>query len=243
MTRMIDDHKNSVLQFSGGKDSLACLWLLQPDWERLTVLWVNTGAALPEVHTLMAKVRDLVPNFRELRTDQAAQIQGGGFPVDVLPVRSDANVQYLTQQVRPRLQRFIDCCYANLMAPLYAETKRLSATLVIRGQKITDKHKSPIRSGHVEDGITYWFPLEDWTDADVTAYLADKPIGIPESYQYFNSSSDCWNCTAYLEDNVGKMRYLRERHPRMHKEVMRRLRIINTEVKRDHAYLGKAMAA
>ncbi len=240
---MIANHQNAVLQFSGGKDSLACLWLLRTHWQRLTVLWVNSGSALPEVHTLMDKVRGLVPNFRELKTNQAAQIDVRGFPVDVLPVRADAKVQYLAQQERPKLQSFMDCCYSNLMAPLYAETKRLGATLVIRGQKLADKHRSPIRSGHVEDGIAYWFPLEDWTDEDVNTYLADKPIGVPESYEYFNSSSDCWNCTAYLEDNVGKMRYLRERHPRMHKEVMRRLRIINAEVKRDHAHLGKAMAA
>jgi len=33
-----------VLQLSGGKDSLACLYLLKPKWDDLIVAWVNTGA-------------------------------------------------------------------------------------------------------------------------------------------------------------------------------------------------------
>jgi 3'-phosphoadenosine 5'-phosphosulfate sulfotransferase (PAPS reductase)/FAD synthetase len=60
----IERHKpgKAVLQFSGGKDSLACLLLLRPWWDRLTVMWVNTGAAFPETLELMEAVRSRVAN-------------------------------------------------------------------------------------------------------------------------------------------------------------------------------------
>jgi len=37
----------TVLQFSGGKDSLACLYLLKPRWHEIMVLWLSTPAVLP----------------------------------------------------------------------------------------------------------------------------------------------------------------------------------------------------
>lgn len=45
MKHIIDRHERVVLFFSGGKDSLTCLLLLRPYWDRLTVCWINTGAA------------------------------------------------------------------------------------------------------------------------------------------------------------------------------------------------------
>jgi 3'-phosphoadenosine 5'-phosphosulfate sulfotransferase (PAPS reductase)/FAD synthetase len=85
-------HENTVLQFSGGKDSLACLFLLREQWDEMTVLWVNAGAAFPETVGLMEKIRALVPHFLEVRTNQPAQVAELGYPVDVLPLRN-ANKQ------------------------------------------------------------------------------------------------------------------------------------------------------
>jgi 3'-phosphoadenosine 5'-phosphosulfate sulfotransferase (PAPS reductase)/FAD synthetase len=92
---IIGRHAKPILQFSGGADSLACLWLLREHWPRLTVVWVNTGDCFPETSELMRKVRELVPHFHEVRSDQPAQIRRWGYPVDVLPIRSHAQMQVL----------------------------------------------------------------------------------------------------------------------------------------------------
>jgi phosphoadenosine phosphosulfate reductase len=115
--------------------------------------------------------------------------------------------------------------------------------LVIRGQKNADVLKGPLRSGHVdEDGVEYWFPLEDWTDADVRRFIADQAeIALPDYYRYTNSSLDCWSCTAYLPENIGKRRYMAKHHPIWHDEVTKRLQGIAGEIAREAETICKAL--
>ncbi|WP_249207126.1 hypothetical protein [Burkholderia cenocepacia] len=42
-------------------------------------------------------------------------------------------------------------------------------------------------------------------------------------------SLDCLHCTAYLDENGGKLRYLRDFHPKVAVEYERRLRLIHGE--------------
>jgi hypothetical protein len=76
-------HEKVVLEFSGGKDALACLFLLQEYWGKFDLLWCNTGDAFPET-------RELVYSFGlpvlEVRSDQPGNIARRGPPSDVLPV-------------------------------------------------------------------------------------------------------------------------------------------------------------
>jgi 3'-phosphoadenosine 5'-phosphosulfate sulfotransferase (PAPS reductase)/FAD synthetase len=233
-------HEKTVLQFSGGKDSLACLFLLKSMWDEMTVLWVNAGASFPETVELMEKVKALVPHFMEVRTNQPAQVMELGYPVDVLPLRNDVQIQRAAQIKRLRLQGFFQCCWINILQPMDEATKRLGATTVIRGQKLADGHKSPVRSGDVIDGITYLFPIESWSDADVFEYLKSTEIGIPEHYRHANTSLDCWSCTAYLGDNVGKVRYMKERHPEWYANVIGRLEQIESQINGDLQFISQA---
>ncbi len=201
-----------VLEFSGGKDSLACLYLLRYEWPRLTVLWVNTGAAYPETIEQMRKVREMVPHFLEVKSDQPSQIEANGLPADVVPIRSTV----LGQRIHgpsTLMQSFLGCCHDNLWKPAQDAIKALGATVVIRGQRNTDSRKSPIRSGHIEDGVKYLFPIQDWTEKQVRDYLTSQGVELPPHYAYFNSSLDCWNCTAYMDHNVGRAKHMREKHP------------------------------
>ena len=61
MQDIIERHDLIALQLSGGRDSIACLYLLKPYWDRLTVYWLDTGAAFPETVSLMQQVRDKPP--------------------------------------------------------------------------------------------------------------------------------------------------------------------------------------
>lgn len=239
MQAVFDRHSVACLQFSGGKDSLACLWLIRPWWNKTVVLWANTGAAFPETVELMEKVRALVPCFHEVKTDQAEQVKRNGYPVDLLPI---LHHRHFPQHREPKLQGFMECCWENIMNPANTEAQRLGATLLIRGQKSADKLKGPLKSGDYAGGFELLHPIEGWTDAEVMKYLEETPLKAPEHYAYVNTSLDCWSCTSFLSENVGKMKYMREKHPEKHAEVTRRLKEIQATM-RGADFVEEALAA
>lgn len=237
MNTLFDRHQRIVLQFSGGKDSLATLAWCRPYWDRLIVLWLNTGAALPETIQQMAAIRTLVPHFREVRSNQPAQLERHGYPADLLP-SSHTELGCLADGVRhPLLQPYFQCCHDNLWLPLHQATFDLGATLIIRGQRQEETKKAPLRSGDVIDGIEYFFPLEDWSGAQVRAYLAQQEIALPPHYAAFDSSLDCWSCTAYLGENIGKLGYLEQAHPALGAELRRRITLIRDAARHEQRQL------
>ena len=235
------ENEVTALQFSGGKDSLACLFLMQPYWERLTVYWTNTGASFPETVRLMDEVRALMPHFVEIRTNQKANIEEHGWPVDVLPIRNLPVINQMYNGERTKLQSFFNCCVANVMAPMHQRMIDDQVTVIIRGQRLQESHKSTLRSGDSQDGFKLLFPIEDWSSEQVRAFLVDKPIKLPANYADMDTSLDCWDCTAYLEENVGKRRYMKREHPTMYEAVSGRLAVIAEQTDRDMRYLRAAM--
>lgn len=223
-------HSKRVLQFSGGKDSVACLLLMEPQLDDITVMWVNAGAAFPETIEQMEKVRAMCPHFMEIKSDQPAQIEERGYPVDLLPVVNHPRIQQLTSLSLPKLQTFFDCCWANIMGPMYEATKAIGATEIIRGQKRVDGMKAPISNGDVIDGVRYTFPIEDWTDDDVYEFVRNSDLMLPHYRDGANTSLDCWSCTAYRHHNQWKLPYLQKHHPTWAREVERRNIIIKQQV-------------
>ena len=238
----ISDKDVVALQFSGGKDSLACLFLMQPHWDNLTVYWVNTGAALPETVDLMEQVRALVPRFVEIRSDQPSDLVANGWPVDILPIRNSSLMKGLSEKPTLKLQSFLDCCIRNIMRPLHDRMIADGVTMIIRGQRNQETDKSSLRSGDIMDGFKFLFPIENWTGEQVRAYLADKPIKLPASYEDADTSLDCWNCTAWLEDHIGKQRYLKRVHPEAYTLVREMLTLIEVEIESKRPYLREAIA-
>jgi phosphoadenosine phosphosulfate reductase len=121
--------------------------------------------------------------------------------------------------------------------------KALGATVIVRGQKRIDARKSNIESGTVIDGVRYEFPLEDWTDQDVLDYLATRGIALPANYAHMETGLDCWNCTAYLDENVGKFDYMRRHHPEKHAIVQGVLSDLQQTLHRDLAPLREIKAS
>lgn len=231
-----------ALQFSGGKDSLACLFLLRPQWDKVTVYWLNTGAAFPETIALMDQVKKLVPNFVEIKTNQSENIKVDGWPVDVFPIRNSVDAGLFYDSARVRLQPFINCCLKNLMLPLQQRMIDDGITTIIRGQRSEEVHKGVLRDGDVENGITYLFPIQDWNGAQVREFIAKQETTLPEHYTYMDTSLDCWNCTAYLEENIGKRRYMAEKHPEKYAVVTNMLKTIFQETEKDLSFLREAIA-
>jgi 3'-phosphoadenosine 5'-phosphosulfate sulfotransferase (PAPS reductase)/FAD synthetase len=221
-----------VLQFSGGKDSLACLLLLKEQLNDIIVLWCDSGDSFPETKLQMRKVAELCPNFVAAHGNQPLQVADSGYPTDVLPIRNHVQIQYLAQQNRIKLQGFAECCNSNIWQPMHDATLALGATTIIRGQKLVDAHKSPIKNGDVVDGITYSFPLENWTDAQVLEFVKDSEL-LPATYAEGGTSLDCMTCTAYLAENNWKRHYLARVHPTVSEDVENRIDIIKHEVGKD----------
>lgn len=209
----------TILQFSGGKDSLACLYLLEPRWAQIEVVWVNTGAAFPETLEQMERIRKLVPHFHEIQSNQ--NIEDQGYPVDVVPLLSTMAGTAFEGYSGPVFQSRYSCCAAALWNPMVQTMQALKPDVIIRGQKRTDRNRVPIAHGEVVHGVEYQFPLDTWTDADVYAYLKERGIPLPRNYERMATGLDCWNCTAYLGENAGKLDYLHEFHPAKYLHVHR----------------------
>lgn len=229
----------TVLQFSGGKDSLACLYLLKARWDDIIVCWVNTGAAFPETVAFMEEIRTLVPHFHEVRSSQ--NIERDGYPADIVPVSRSTFGQMLEPSGAQRFQSRYVCCGHALWTPLALAMKELKATTVIRGQKRADRLKAPYESGTVQDNIEYLFPLQEWSDTDVFAYLHERQVVLPRNYAQTKSGLDCWNCTAYLSEETGRLDYLQAFHPEKYGHVRSKLIELQTAVNEVTAPMRSAL--
>lgn len=224
----IERHDRIGLQLSGGKDSLTCLYLLRPFWDRITVYWLNTGAAFPETVDVMDIVRAEVPRFIEIDGKQPQIIQQFGIPSDIVPVSHTHDGLAVSGKQGPLIQDRYSCCIRVIMWPMAQRMIEDGITLVIRGQRADDVLKAPIRSGHIENGIEYLFPIEDWTADDVLGYLRAERLPLPRFYSMLKSAPDCMTCSGWWEEGAAK--YLKAHHPDAHREVQARLDIINEAV-------------
>lgn len=199
-----------ALQFSGGKDSLACLYLLRENLHNLPVYWLNTGDGFDETLAVVQQVRSWVPHFIEVKSDVKSWKKAYGTPSDITPANGHIlGVAYgLGEQ---KVSGRFDCCYHNLMVPMHDRMQADGVDAVIRGTKRSDTGKLPA------EGPTGFYdvllPLRDWTHEQVFSYL--KSVGAPENelYEHFHGASapECLGCTAWWGE--GKSAYMAKRHP------------------------------
>ena len=240
MDAFINRHSKIALQVSGGRDSIACLYLLKPYWDRCTVYWLDTGAAFPETVSLMEKIAAMVPNFAVIHGRQPQVIEQFGFPTDVLPV-SATPMGISGSGKGVAMQDRYSCCARSIMLPMHQRMLDDGITLIIRGQKNADNLKSIVRSGETHDGIEYLFPIEDWDAKKVMAYLSAEDAPIPRFYEMLNTMPDCMDCSAYWEEGVAK--YLRRYHHPQYLENQKRLDTISKAVGEHIAAFNKEIAA
>lgn len=225
--RALARHDRVALQLSGGRDSIAVLYLLKPWLDRITVYWVNTGAAFPETVALMAELRAWIPRFVEISGDQPGHINRFGYPSDLVPT-SSTPVGRLVAPGTAAIQDRYTCCINVMMLPMQKKMVEDGITLVIRGQKNADKLKAPSRSGTREYGAELLFPIQDWTAREVMDYLKAQGAPVPRFYEMLESAPDCMTCSAYWEE--GHAAYLKRYHHPAYLEVQRRLDTINNAV-------------
>ena len=200
----------TALLFSGGKDSMACLYLYRDKLSEIDVIWTNTGKNYPEVLATIEAARKMCPNWHEVRSDRDAQWAAMGMPSDLVPVDWTDVGQYVSHAKAIKVQSYLNCCFANIIAPTWAKVRELGCTEVIRGQRKSEAHKAP--AGDV-DGIKIIQPIEDWSDDEVFDYLRSKMGELPEHYALEHSSMDCFDCTGYAAHSADRIAYTKKRHP------------------------------
>lgn len=220
MQDFFNRHEKVALMFSGGKDSLACLHLVKDYLDKTIVVWVNTGANFPEIEQMMREVKAIVTHFHEIKTDQPSSIKANGYPVDVVPVNYTKLGQSVTSIKDFKLRSYFECCAENFWIPCDAEMRKLGVTGVIRGQRNSEAHRAPIKSGYVENGIEYHLPIESWSDSEVIDYLRSKDVFINERLSMAHSSLDCWNCTAYMAESAERFKYIKKHHPSKYESIV-----------------------
>lgn len=233
-------HERAALHFSGGKDSLACLFLLRPWWDRIIVTWCNTGDAFPETEALVRKVQAAVPHFREVRSYVRPYIELAGWPVDALPVGHTEHLDSgprLNRKKRPLMHLYRACCYQNIWVPLANATVEIGASLIFVGSRLSDVDGQPrLRPGTVYLGVEHQMPIWEWSDSDVWAFLEAEAVELPSHFKLApkTTSLDCMHCTVWSRVPAPeRLLFLRERHSEAFREVLRRLQVIRVGVARE----------
>lgn len=212
----IDPSRKVGLQLSGGRDSVACLYLMRPLWDRMTVYWLNTGDAMPETLDIMNQLCMMLPSFVEIDGARNVVWREHGMPSDIVPSSNRPLGIIGSGSNAPLIQDRYDCCARTIMMPMHQRMIDDGITLIIRGQKNSDKLKSPIRSGYEEDGIQYLFPIEDWTAEQVDSYLKQVNAPVSRVYEMLSTTPDCLTCPAWWEE--GRAAYLHKYHPEAYTE-------------------------
>lgn len=228
-----------ALLYSGGKDSTACLKILREQGllDQTCVVWTNTGDAYPETLALMQRTRDAVPHFCEVRTNVLGWKQENGIPTDILPVSSTPIWRIAYGATAPAMVLPSACCGANLWMPMFNFLAQSRFKIVVRGEKNCDVPRGPIRNMQIVNGMTYLLPLEDWSDADVVAYLGDE---LPDHYtQGAMTSLDCLHCTGYMDEIAKKSDYLRREYPEVWKDISQSLRAILAAVNNEAKIMAR----
>lgn len=194
------ENPTKALLFSGGRDSIVLLHILEPYLDETLVIWVNTGAAYESTLKQMGQIRNTVPHFFEVTTDQAANIDSWGYPSDIVPTRHDHKT---FGYMEPKIQSTIACCGANIWLPCQMALKDKGIKLCYIGAR-EDETMADSRWDGTRDGIEFKYPLRKWTAQMVQDYTKKHNIMLPPYYYSGpngtgeEKSRDCWNCTGYL---------------------------------------------
>lgn len=228
MNDILNQHERIALQFSGGKDSLACLYLLREHWDKITVYWLDTGDAFPEALEVIERVKQEVPRFVRVESSSRAVIEQFGLPTDIVPAScTPMGIEASGSGVL--MQDKFSCCLRTMMIPMHQRMLADGITLIIRGQKSADTYKGALRSGDIEGGMQCLYPLQDWTDEQVHQYLECQCVEPPAFYaRGMRSMPDCMTCSGWWDE--GRAAYLNQWHPVHFQEYQSRLNTISDAV-------------
>lgn len=240
MTDLFDRHERIAFQFSGGRDSMAALYLLRDHWDQMTVYHLDTGDMFPESKAIVDLVALDVPIIR-IQGDAHGVRQTHGWPSDLVPADNTPTGQLVSGNPL-RIQGRYDCCARTLMMPMNERMVSDGIRAIIRGQRNDEFAQVPLRSGDVSDGFEMYYPIEDWDAGMVDAFLEVEGLEVAPFYEFgMKSAPACMGCTAWW--NEGRLGYMQKHHPDKLEPVLQKMIFIRNEVIRQASFLGDGLGA
>lgn len=233
-------HTRIGFQFSGGRDSTAALYLLREYWPRMTVYHLDTGDQFPETQVVVNQVEaEFIAatgrRFERVVTSAENTRNAYGLASDLVPVDNIPVGRMLSGRDVQIISRY-DCCFITLMEPIHRRIQHDGISLLIRGQRDDEYAKQPKRSGDIEDGIEFLYPIQDWTGEQVSAYLKDNGHPVAPFYDRgARRAPECMGCTAWWDEGRGA--YMREYHPIKFEQYKSNMQAIRAEIDRQYAML------
>jgi len=122
VSHLLNKHERAILQFSGGKDSLAILNLCKSHLNRILVVHLDTGARLPHMDSFIREAVERVGGtLRIIRPEISQQdsIRMFGLPIDIAPLRKTIMYKGFGETC-VKIQSSSECCYRVRWAPMDA---------------------------------------------------------------------------------------------------------------------------
>jgi 3'-phosphoadenosine 5'-phosphosulfate sulfotransferase (PAPS reductase)/FAD synthetase len=225
----------TALQFSGGRDSLALLVHLRAEWKNFTVYFCDPGDTPEETLDLAALVEKKVPNFVRV-PGRVLQMHAVAWPTDLVPADSTKFGKAMGGDEIPLIDRY-NCCAQSIMRPLHEKMLEDGVELVLRGQRLSERIKSPMLSG-TKSEYEVQYPINGWSDMQVHDAIAFSEFPLPRFYRHgLSGAVDCKTCTAWWDH--GGQGYIRKHYPEAYAEVDRRMVFIRSAITKQLNHLAK----
>lgn len=240
--------RDTAIQFSGGKDSLAMLHVSRDWWPRSTVYFWQSSMHYPHMVEFVHQTCDeLGLPLKIIHPPVPVDLhhETNGLPSDLVPVEASPEMQPFNRYGGQLLQSPLRCCGLMQWLPMQIAIEADGIKHVIRGSKAADQHVGAPDGTVDAKGITYHSPLWSWTDEDVFAFLRDNNIPAAAHYSEVNNSFDCILCTAFMRSDGarGRLEYTKKHYPEHWPELKRRTEIVRGVIDKERALIADAMSA
>lgn len=209
------------VSFSGGKDSLASLWLCRKARPRAEVLFINTGLEFPET---VAYTRDFCRAHK----------------MKLHEIKSEGDLFQQVESFGPPAKDFRWCCKTNKLGPMtsFLQQHYPKGCVTIEGRRIYESFnrstiKAVERNPYVPSQTTL-SPIRNWRALEVMLYIYWNKLQPNPLYDQDFERIGCWLCPASLQSEFAR---LKRSHPDLYARWNSVLNSWGEENKLDKRYI------
>ncbi len=181
------------VSFSGGKDSLASLWLCRKARPRSEVLFINTGLEFPET----------VAYTREFCRAHKMKLH---------EIESEGSFFQQVESFGPPAKDFRWCCKTNKLGPMtsFLQQHYPKGCVTIEGRRIYESFnrstiKAVERNPYVPSQTTL-SPIRNWRALEVMLYIYWNRLEPNPLYDQDFERIGCWLCPASLQSEFARLK-------------------------------------